>query len=235
MKKAPAGLLNSHLEKELAGFSVANMIEMLQNRISGTRFYRAPFDFEKHVEAGYDRMVLLFGDKVEGRAPFNCPKGVGVSDFFIQGSGGHSELAMQMSLGLPLDFQAFDARFVKYALAARNLIMIISASEVLELTQGLRQGEGVKENTPHQLYRFAQVAGDSAHFMFRWHEDGSFRDVAFARYADSSEADILGADGQVFFCDKDFSSWLMRMIQTDGALLSHTIGDAADLMVERVG
>ena len=211
-----------------------NYTSILHSRIGERRRYTAPYDFHGLVQQVYDRYQIKYPQAVEGAPPIILGKQVVASDFWVKGEGGHSSLGLKLNLELPLDFLDFSKHFNNYALVCRNVIKLLDSGDVEDITVGLREGEEIPEESPHRIYRFAQIAGEPSHFMFRWNEDGTFRDVAFARYTDSSGYDILGESADLFSCDKDFTSWLARMVETDGAPLHLLLSDELDFQVIRL-
>jgi len=207
---------------------------ILHSRTGERRRYTAPYDFHGLIQRVYDRIKFWHPQAVEGAPPTQLGNQVVASDFWVRGEGGHHGLALTLGLELPLDFLDFNKHFQNYALVSRNVIELMDSGEVEDITVGLREGEDIPRDSPHRIYRFAQIAGESSHFMFRWNKDGTFRDVAFARYTDSSEYDILGESADLFSCDKDFTSWLTRMVETDGAPLHLLLSDELDFQVTRV-
>jgi hypothetical protein len=207
---------------------------MLSPRFAERRRYTSEYDYGREVELIYDRCRFKYGDAVEGEPPKRIGGYIDVSDFHVRGVGGHSTLGINFGVELPTDFLEFNDLFKNYALVCRNGINILDSDDVADITQGLRDGEDISSESPYRIYRFAQIFGEPAHFMLRWNEDKTFRDVAFARYTDSTEEDILGNDSAIFSCDRSFSAWLERMIKTDAAPLHPTLSDEYDYMVHRL-
>ena len=210
------------------------LLAILEVRLKERRIYKAPFDYAGYVKTHWDRLNFQCPGRVVGQPPHQEPGGMVYSDFWVLGDGGHSELASSYCLTLPSDFLHFTSRFAHYALVLRNCIHIGDAKEVSEITEGLRAGEDINPDSPYFLYRFAEIPREASNFMFRWNADGSFRDIAFARYSDSSEHDILGPDSEIYSCDADFTSWFIRMVTSDGAPLHTEHSDEMDFFVERV-
>jgi len=208
-------------------------LSILNLRLVERRRYSAGYDYCGQVQLVYDRCRFKYGEAVEGKPPERIGDDFEVSDFYVRGVGGHSSLGIKFGVELPLDFLKFNDLFKNYALVCRNGINLLDSDDVEDITHGLRDGEDILIESPYRIYRFAQIFGEPSHFMFRWNGDGTFRDVAFARYTDSTEVDILGNDSAIFSCDKSFSDWLERMVETDAVPLHPTLSDEADYLVDR--
>jgi hypothetical protein len=207
--------------------------EILLMRAKDNRSYFADFDYAGYVKNVWNQLNVNYPGQVIGNVPQVEGREMILSDFWVVGDGGHATLAQSYNLTLPTDYLHFTQRFRNYALILRNCIHLENSAAVHELTKGLRQGENISLDSPHFLYRFAEIPGTSSNFMFRWHSDGSFRDVAFAHYSDSSELEILGVDSDIYSCDTNFTNWFTRMVVTDGAPLHLKFLAESDFFVKR--
>ncbi len=195
-----------------------DLLPLLEHRLAETR----------HYEVASNGYVTDFSQEVglmqESRQPMlgTMPSTTGsrfvFSDIAINGPGDQFLLAQRWGLSLPEDYLSFCTRYLEYLFAGRASYHLWNAPRIEEHVVGLRQGWNMAENTPHRLFPFARAVGSSAYFALRWSRDLSSVDVVyFWDYGDVGEEHLLGREGDRFVSDPDFTSWLTRMIATDGS------------------
>lgn len=139
------------------------------------------------------------------------------SDMALLGPGDQKELGIDLSLPLPEDYLKFCSRFSEYILMGLSAARIYKASEAKDSIIAARDVMDIDSKVPHRLFHFASVFDLPGYFSFRWSEDYKKMDVVFVwDYGDVSVNDLLGPKGDRFVCDTSFTSWLSRMIETDG-------------------
>ena len=194
------------------------MIPVLERRLSERRNYRIPPNgFISTLEQEYENLQVA--DPSEAReSPTYLPrqKLLTFSDMCIRGPGGQTALAKKWRLSLPQDYFAFCKTYSEYVFAGRTPFRLLGADEIYS-ENGIREAWDVPNAAPRRLFYFARVVDVAAHFAFRWNKDFNKLDIVFSwDYGDIGEPILLGRDADRFVSDQDFTSWLSRLLQTDG-------------------
>lgn len=197
---------------------IETLMEQLEQRIKVIRKYSneedcsIPSDDLKRF-ADY----LLKGGDCLGHSPIIGKKTYKASDMAHLGPGSQKKLGVELKIPLPEDYLTFCSRFDEYLFAGGAFIVVNSAADVMESVISARQAVEMDPQTRHRLFHFASIIGISGYFSFRWSQNFEKVDIVFVwDYGDVGQFDLLGEPGDRFSSDADFTSWLARMIETDG-------------------
>lgn len=139
------------------------------------------------------------------------------SDMALLGPGDQRELGNELGLPLPEDYLKFCSRFEEYISVGQSAAHIWNATEAKDTVLTFRNILDIDPRAPHRLFHFASIFDLTGFYSFRWSADYKKMDVVFVwDYGDVSVNDLLGPKGDRFVCDTSFTSWLSRMIETDG-------------------
>jgi hypothetical protein len=139
------------------------------------------------------------------------------ADLALLGPGCQSELGIELGTPLPMDYLKFCSRFEEYLIVGFAHLEIWNAEEAKDSILSARDVVDIPLTAPHRLFHFASNYDLTGYFSFRWSVDYKKMDVVYVwDYGDVSVNDLLGPSGDRFICDNSFTSWLSRMIETDG-------------------
>ncbi|MCW1922061.1 SMI1/KNR4 family protein [Luteolibacter arcticus] len=162
----------------------------------------------------YAEMKSAGGRDFAGAKPAKGPQRgtIEYSDLCIRGGGAQEELAEELGFPLPDDYRFFCSIFREYLIAGRSIIRLWDAEDIRDDIEGW----DVPRNEPVTLFYFARLPQETARFALRRKPDGEV-DVVFSwDYGDLGEPVISSDQEDKFRCDVSFSTWLERMIGTDG-------------------
>ena len=160
---------------------------------------------------------LRKGKNCLGHDPVIKQNSYTTSDICLLGPGMQKKLGVEWGLPLPQDYLTFCARFDDYLFAGGAFLVLNSADDVRESVISARQAVDMEMKTKHRLFHFASVIGLSGYFSFRWSENLEKMDIVFVwDYGDVGQFELLGEPGDRYSSDPDFTSWLTRMLETDG-------------------
>lgn len=198
--------------KKLLFMKIDELLLKLDERLKRRRKFDAPSDnferYSRHLQANKHFL---------GKPPVIKAEFFESSDMALVGPGDQMKLGLEFGLVLPEDYLKFCSRFEEYLLIGIAHVLIESAVGVKESVIGSRQAVELEKSFPHLLFNFAYPFDLSGYYAFRWSADFKKMDVVFVwDYGDVSVNDLLGPKGDRFVCDTSFTSWLFRMIETDG-------------------
>ena len=196
-----------------------DLFQRLEKRLSERRTYRInPTKGFETLERQYDFLQRDHFDPAriapvvdEANNLFTC------ADMCVRGPGDQAGLAKKWALSLPADYLDFTKHYAQYTLATRCPVHISFAAFVETDTEGARQGDGIPDETPHRLFYFSRIIGESGRFSFRWSENFKKMDVVVARDCSvTGPRELLGPKGDQYITDANFTAWLTRMLDTEG-------------------
>ncbi len=197
---------------------IDDLLLTLDERLKKRRKFDAPSDnFERYARHIQKDKHFLGGTPIIKAESFES------SDFALLGPGDQMKLGIELGLTLPEDYVKFCSRFEEYLLVGFSHGEIWNASEAKDSIIAARDVMDVDPKVPHRLFHFASVFDLPGYFSFRWSPDFKKMDVVFVwDYGDVSVNDLLGPEGDRYVCDNSFTSWLSRMIETNGCPLFPT-------------
>jgi hypothetical protein len=200
---------------------IETLIEQLEPRITVMRKYSNEEDysipnddFKRYAEH------LQKEENWLGHRPVFGKKTYEASDMARLGPGLQKELGVEWGVPLPEDYLTFCSKFDEYLFASGSFLVVNSAADVVESVISARQAVDMDLKSKHRLFHFATIIGIAGYFSFRWSENLDKMDIVFVwDYGDVGQYELLGESGDRFSSDSNFTSWLARLIETDGTPL----------------
>jgi hypothetical protein len=191
---------------------IDELLLKLDERLRTRRKFDAPSDnfvrYSRHLQGDKDFL---------GKTPIIKAEFFESSDMALVGPGDQMKLGIEFGLPLPEDYLKFCSRFEEYYFVGFAHLHIWNASHAKDTALTFRSIEDISQSLPHRLFHFASNYDLPGFFSFRWSADYKKMDVVYVwDYGDVSVNDLLGPKGDRFVCDTSFTSWLSRMIETDG-------------------
>lgn len=198
--------------------TIGSLIPTLASRTEEVRRYKIPVYGSRGVIEPIVANFQSTGRPLIGQMPKSDTQRTTVTDLAVSGPGQQRVLASEWEMDLPHDYLSFCSIYSQYLFVGRVSYVVWDEGSIRNQIESLRSGWDVPSSAPHRLFPFASPAGELACFAFRWSSTTSQMDVVYCwDYGDVGEEHLLGTEGETFVSDANFTSWLQRMIQSDGA------------------
>lgn len=164
---------------------------------------------------------------------WNCPSAT-VSHIAAPAGAGLSVLEDRFHIKLPGDFHEFYDQHNEALILGRNPVLIMSPEQMIAVSDELREAHEVAKELPRHVIRFGWLGTDS-YFLLRFCAEVNDWEVLISSYSHATDAELQDRSAWGSPCDKSFTHWLRRMIETDGAPLHPAHADEADdFFVKRI-
>ena len=164
---------------------------------------------------------------------WNCPS-TSVSHVSAPPGTGVKEIEQRFNIRLPADFNEFYQIHHEALILTRNPVLIMSPAQIIHVSDDLRDAHEVPKDLPRHVIRFGWLGTDT-YFLLRFEEATGQWGVMISSYSHATDTELQDRTAWGTPCDKSFTEWLRRMIETDGAPLhpGHA-DDEDDFYVKRV-
>lgn len=201
---------------------IHTLIDRLKAAEKEKRRYRSETHYSDRIQAYIQRAHTLDGHKTftdrfrmvkkmdkSGWEQFEA------SHFFVNGQSDFTELQAWYD-PLPEDFVEFYSHIRAGMLCFENFVWLMPLDEMLANELEMRRIMGpvdpkLRREPPLGFVRFGDL-GNDLYFALR-HCDGSWKVVSSTR--DCSDSELEGPEGNDYICDDSFTSWLVRMLDTE--------------------
>lgn len=140
----------------------------------------------------------------------------------------------RFNIRLPADFNEFYRVHNEALIMTRNPVLIMNPEQIIAVSNELREAHEVRKDLPRHIIRFGWLGTDS-HFLLRYCKEANDWEVMISSYSHATDAELQDRTAWGTPCDKSFTAWLRRMIETDGAPLHPDHADEEeDFFVKRI-
>ena len=145
-----------------------------------------------------------------------------------------SEIEQQFDIRLPADIKEFYGLHNEALILTRNPVLILNPEQIIAVSNELREAHEVPKELPHHIIRFGWLGTDS-YFLLRYCAEVGDWEVMISSYSHATDAELQDRTAWGTPCDKSFTDWLRRMIETDGAPLHPAHPDEnEDFFIKRI-
>jgi hypothetical protein len=175
------------------------------------------------IERETSRMRLAYPNAefvLPSDGPFGnwgCPSTT-VSHLAAPPSDGITEIEREFDINLPADFNAFYRLHNEAFILGRNPVLIMSPAQIIYVSDDLRDAHDIPDDLPRHVIRFGWLGTDS-YFLLRFNASNNDWEVMLSSYSHATDAELQDRTAWGTPCDKTFTDWLRRMMETDGAPL----------------
>jgi len=135
---------------------------------------------------------------------------------------------------LPTDIKEFYRLHNEALILTRNPVLIMNPEQIISVSDELREAHEIPSSLPRHVIRFGWLGTDS-YFLLRFDEATKQWEVMISSYSHATDAELQNRTAWGTACDKSFTDWLRRMIETDGVPLHPDhIDDEEDYFVKRI-